>query len=163
MTDGWLTAEQQVAWRSYLLGSILLGERLDRDLRNKHDLSLPEYEILVRLSESPQRELRMAELAHSLRHSRSRLTHTVNRLEQAGYVVRRACSSDGRGVMATLTDLGLATLVKAAPDHVASVRDHLVDVLTADEFRVVGEAFARVGARLDKPAPSGVRCDDSPG
>ena len=70
------------AWRSYLLGTTLLMERLDRDLRENHDLSLPEYEILVRLSESPDRQLRMAELADSVKNSRSRITHTIARMER---------------------------------------------------------------------------------
>ena len=47
----WLDAEQQRAWRAYLVGTTLLMDRLDRDLRAQHDLSLPEYEMLVRLSE----------------------------------------------------------------------------------------------------------------
>ena len=61
----WLDADQQQAWRAYIIGTTLLMERLDRDLRENHDLSLSEYEILVRLSETPDRMLRMAELAEA--------------------------------------------------------------------------------------------------
>ena len=82
----WLDAGQQHAWRAYLVGTTLLMDRLDRDLRERHHLSLPEYEILVRLSEAPERRLRMAALADSLSHSRSRVTHTVARMERAGLV-----------------------------------------------------------------------------
>ncbi|MEJ7707684.1 MAG: MarR family transcriptional regulator [Nocardioidaceae bacterium] len=81
-------------------------ERLDRDLREGHGLSLPEYEILVRLSEAPEHRLRMAELADSVKNSRSRITHAVTRLEKAGLVGRSQCTSDGRGVFAILTDHG---------------------------------------------------------
>ena len=87
-TTRWLTAQQQHAWRAYLVATTLLTERLDRDLREQHELSLPEYEILVRLSEAPRRQLRMAMLAESVSHSRSRVTHTVARMEQAGLVRR---------------------------------------------------------------------------
>src|ERR1700759_258092 len=111
MAVRWLTAEQQRHWRAFLLGTTLLMERLDRDLREKHGLSLPEYEILVRLSEAPDHSTRMAELADAVKNSRSRITHTIKRLEVDGFVVRRSCASDGRGVMACLTDQGYAKLV----------------------------------------------------
>jgi DNA-binding MarR family transcriptional regulator len=150
MTHHWLTAPQQRHWRAYLLGTTLLMERLDRDLREKHGLSMPEYEILVRLSEAPSRQLRMAELAHSVKNSRSRITHTIKRLEDDGLVVRRACESDGRGVIACLTDQGFVKLETAAPDHVDSVRAAFVDVVSEDDFEVVGRAFGEVGRRLEE-------------
>ena len=92
MTTQWLEPDQQRAWRAYIVGTTLLMERLDRDLRENHDLSLPEYEILVRLSEAPDRMLRMAELADSVKNSRSRITHTIARMEKTGLVVRTTCS-----------------------------------------------------------------------
>jgi DNA-binding MarR family transcriptional regulator len=156
MADGWLTSSQQRNWRAYLLGTTLLMERLDRDLRERHGLSLPEYEILVRLSEAPDRELRMAELADSVKNSRSRVTHTVKRLEEAGYIVRRACESDGRGVIAALTDAGFAKLASAAPDHVESVRQGLIDVVTPEELDTIGRGFAKVGERLETGRPDPV-------
>lgn len=158
MTE-WLTAEQQRAWRAYLLGSTLLSDRLERDLRDKHDLSLAEYEILVRLSESDCRALRMAELADSVKNSRSRVTHTITRLETDGFVERRQCDSDGRGVIAVLTHKGYAKLVDAAPDHVQSVREALVDVVDTDDYAALGRAFGAVADRLgaDSNPPSGTR------
>ncbi len=152
MTE-WLTTDQQRAWRAYLLGSTLLSERLERDLREKHDLSLAEYEILVRLSESGDKALRMAELADSVKNSRSRITHTVNRLAADGFVVRRQCDSDGRGVIAALTDKGYAKLVDAAPDHVQSVRDALVDLIEDDDLVRLGRAFGAIAERLGSAGP----------
>ncbi|WP_020574110.1 MarR family winged helix-turn-helix transcriptional regulator [Actinopolymorpha alba] len=149
MTTRWLTATQQKAWRSYLLGSAKLMERLDRDLRSI-GLSMPEYEILVRLSEAPERTLRMTELAQSVHHSRSRLTHTINRMESAGLVERVSCPSDGRGVLARLTAKGYDTLVDAAPMHVAGVRETFVDVVSADDFATIGRAFEAVAAHADR-------------
>ena len=144
----WLNADQQQAWRSYIIGTARLLERLDRDLREAHGLSLPEYEVLVRLSEADDRSLRMAELASSMSHSRSRTTHTISRLEAAGLVKRFTCDSDGRGRWATLSDKGMAVLKEAAHTHVRGVREHLVDRLSADEFATVGMAFDIVGSRL---------------
>ena len=148
MTTEWLTNNQQRAWRAYLLGSTLLIERLDRDLREKHGLSLPEYEILVRLSEAPDRSLRMAELADSVKNSRSRITHTVTRLERAGLVERRQCPSDGRGVCALMTDMGYDRLVTAAPEHVASVRTALIDVVSPTDLEAIHRAFLAVADKL---------------
>ena len=144
----WLSEPQQRAWRAYINGSTLLFERLDRDLREQFDVSLPEYEILVRLSESPQRSMRMAVLASSVSHSRSRVTHTITRLERKGLVARRSCPTDGRGVVATLTPTGWDRLVAAAPVHVEGVRTHLVDVADADDLAAIGQVFREVGERL---------------
>jgi len=131
-------------------------DRLDRDLRETHGVSLPEYEILVRLSESPDRELRMAELADSVKNSRSRVTHTVKRMEEAGYIERRACESDGRGVIAALTSEGFSKLSAAAPYHVESVRRALIEVVTPEELDMIGRAFDKVGERLEGGRPDPV-------
>jgi len=143
----WLSTPQQHAWRAYISGSTLLFDRLDRDLR-EYDISLPEYEILVRLSEARDRSLRMAELASSVAHSRSRVTHTIGRMQDKGLVERRACPTDRRGVIASLTDQGWNALVEAAPTHVRGVREHLVDNADADDLAAVGRVFGQVGARL---------------
>lgn len=140
----WLDDEQQVSWRSFLEGSARLTEALNRDLDAESRLSLHEYEVLVRLSENPERTLRMSALADTLAHSRSRVTHTVRRLEDRGLVRRQACLDDGRGVDCVLTDAGMATLAEAAPHHVRSVRRHMVDVLTPEQLRVLGEAMSLV-------------------
>ena len=155
MTTQWLEPDQQRAWRAYIVGTTLLMERLDRDLRENHDLSLPEYEILVRLSEAPNRMLRMAELADSVKNSRSRITHTIARMEKDELVERRQCAADGRGVFATLTDKGYALLVDAAPLHVSSVRNALIDVVDDEDLLAVGRAFAAVADALGtgKPDP----------
>lgn len=153
MTTRWLDADQQQAWRAYIVGTTLLMERLDRDLRENHDLSLPEYEILVRLSEAPDRMLRMAELADAVKNSRSRITHTIARMEREGLVERRQCASDGRGVLAILTDKGYALLVDAAPVHVESVRKALIDVVEADDLVAIRRAFTAVSDALTSGKP----------
>lgn len=145
----WLSAEQQAWWRAYLVGAARLTEALGRQLESDAGLSLSEYEVMVRLSEAPDHTLRMAELADSLVHSRSRLTHAISRMESRGLVERRACSSDRRGINAHLTEAGWAALVAAAPGHVRAVREHLVDRLTDAEFRTLGEAMAKVAPGVD--------------
>jgi DNA-binding MarR family transcriptional regulator len=149
----WLDEQQQRSWRAYLVGTTLLMDRLDRELREQHQLSLPEYEILVRLSEADGDRLRMATLADSLSHSRSRVTHTVSRMEAAGLVVRDACLSDGRGVEAVMTDQGRRALVEASPTHVAGVRRMLVDLAGSDDFEAVGRVFDAVTDALIESHP----------
>jgi DNA-binding MarR family transcriptional regulator len=150
----WLDAGQQRSWRAYLVGTTLLMDRLDRELREQHGLSLPEYEILVRLSEADHHRLRMAQLADSLSHSRSRVTHTIGRMEQAGLVARDACISDGRGVEAVLTPRGRSALEAAAPTHVGGVRRLLVDLVADQDFEAVGRVFDAVSDALIDSNPA---------
>lgn len=140
----WLSDEQQVSWRAFLEGAARLTEALNRDLEGDSGLSLNEYEVLVQLSENSSWTMRMSHLADGLAHSRSRVTHTVRRLEERGLVARESCAIDGRGVNAVLTDAGYAVLVDAAPKHVSSVRRHLIDVLTEEQLVVLGAAMVRV-------------------
>lgn len=144
----WLSPQEQRAWRAYLVGTTLLMERLDRELGEAFDLSLSEYEILVRLSEAPANRMRMAMLASSLSHSRSRLTHTVKRIEQRGLVARSSCTEDGRGVEATLTAEGGSLLAAAAPLHVRGVRRLFVDLVGPADFDAVGRGFEKVSDAL---------------
>ncbi len=160
MATRWLDTAQQRAWRSFVMGATALMETLDRDLRERHDLTLVEYEIMVRLSESPLRSLRMADLADSVQNSRSRMTHTIARMEREGLVVRRSCPSDRRGVLAVLTDSGHGKLVAAAPDHVASVRAALIDVVDADDLAVIGRALGDVLAYLDPKSTAELNARD---
>jgi DNA-binding MarR family transcriptional regulator len=150
----WLDQHQQRSWRAFLVGTTLLMDRLDRDLREQHRISLPEYEILVRLAEADGNRLRMAMLADSVSHSRSRVTHTVSRMETAGLVARDACLSDGRGVEAVLTEQGRTALANAAPTHVAGVRRYLVDLADPDDFEAVGRVFDAVTDGLIEANPA---------
>lgn len=144
----WLNAEQQQIWRAFLHGVARINEHLDAELR-PFGLDLAEYEILVRLSESTDHSMRMSELAANVRQSRSRVTHTVSRMERKGLVTRSACPDDGRGVIATMTKAGHQLLVKAAPFHVESVRRALVDPVSPADFEAIGRAMTAVAAVPD--------------
>ena len=144
----WLDADQQGSWRAFAVGVTLLLDRLDSDLQHAYDVSLTEYEILVRLSERPERSMRMAQLADALAHSRSRVTHTVARMQNAGLVSRSTSPEDGRGIVCTLTDAGYALLVEAAHVHVEGVRDYLVDLASTEDFAALGRVMNAVTDRL---------------
>ena len=143
----WLTPTEMAAWRRYIVASRRLLEALDTDL-DQHDLSMADYEILAQLSDAPDRRMRMAELAEIAMLSRSRLSHRMKVMEEAGWVRREACPDDKRGFFAVMTPKGWKAIVAAAPDHVASVRSRFVDKLSKADQIVLAEIFERVGNDL---------------
>ena len=144
----WLTDEEQTLWRGWIAASMLLPDRLNRDLQELHGLTGTDYQILVELSESPNRRMRMSTLADHVQLSRSRLSHQIDRMTKAGLVTREVCEQDGRGMFAVLTEQGWDTIVAAAPDHVESVRRNLLDQLTPEEFEAFGTACIKVAEAL---------------
>lgn len=144
----WLTESQQKTWRAYLAAVARIDQHLDERLR-PFGLDLGEYEILVNLSEAEDNRLRMSDLADAVRQSRSRLTHTVGRMEKHHLIERVPCEDDRRGVIAVLTDEGRRLLVEAAPAHVESVREVFVDVVDPDDYDAVGRAMVAVAGVTD--------------
>ncbi|KXK60053.1 MarR family transcriptional regulator [Micromonospora rosaria] len=141
----WLDPDEQRTWRAFLSASRGLMETLDRELQRDAGMPHAYYEILVRLSEAPDRRMRMSELATETASSRSRLSHAAARLEAAGWIRREECPTDRRGQLAVLTEQGFATLAAAAPGHVEGVRRHLFDALSpaqVDQLRRISEAVA---------------------
>ena len=139
----WLSPTEMKAWRRYILASRRLMDVLEADL-GEHGLSMPDYEILVQLSEAPDRKMRMSELAANALLSRSRLSHRMKVMEKAGWVKREACPVDKRGYFAVMTPKGWKAIVAAAPDHVASVRSRFVDHLSVQEQEVLAGIFSRI-------------------
>ncbi len=149
----WLDAQEMRAWRSFLTASSLLDRSIDQQLKESAGLSHPQYEILVRLADAPGGELRMTELADALLTSKSGLSYQVTQLERAGLVRRRSCPTDVRGVYAVLTAEGREALRRAAPGHVALVRELLIDVLAPEQLAVLADALDEVGRRLGAKGP----------
>ena len=142
----WLTDDEQRAWRAYLEATNLLFDALDRQAQTDAGMPHAYYEILVRLSEAPERALRMSDLATHTRSSRSRLSHAVARLEERGWVERRDCPTDRRGQVAVLTDVGFSALADAAHGHVEAVRTYLIDQLTPEQvgqLEAIGQAVLK--------------------
>jgi DNA-binding MarR family transcriptional regulator len=144
----WLNVEEMRAWRAYVVGTALLDAQLNRDLLEEHQLALADYELLVRLSEAPGGQIRMSALAGQVASSKSRISHQVGRMEEVGLVRRQESPGDRRGVLAVLTNHGQEVLRSAAPTHVRSVRDNLLDLLSDQERRVLAEVFERVVSHL---------------
>ena len=138
-TPRWLNAEERRAWIAYVASSTLLEDYLDRQLRRDVGITHPDYALLSQLSIAPEQAMGMSELAEQMKITRSRLTHAVTRLENAGYVERREHPTDRRGQITALTPTGRELLERAAPDHVEAVRHAIFDALTPDQVRQWGE------------------------
>jgi len=151
-TPRWLNPAEMKAWRRYIIASRRLLESLDLDLES-HELSMADYEVLAALSDAPDRKMRMSELADVALLSRSRLSHRIKVMEQAGWVKREACPDDKRGFFAVMTAKGWKAIVAAAPDHVESVRTRFLDHLTRDDQKVLAEIFERVTHGLKENPP----------
>jgi DNA-binding MarR family transcriptional regulator len=148
----WLDADEQRTWRAYLNSHRLLLDAIDAQLRRDSGIPHAYYEVLVRLSDAPDRSLRMIVLADELRVSASRLSHAITRLEERGWVRREDCPTDRRGQVAVLTDEGFEALRTAAPGHVEAVRQALFDALDAEQIRRLGEISEILAARLGRVA-----------
>ncbi|MEE1938727.1 MarR family transcriptional regulator [Streptomyces sp. TRM 70361] len=143
----WLSEEEQHAWRVHLDVNRLLMYQLERDLQ-PFGLTLNDYEILVNLSESEGRRMRMSDLAAATRQSKSRLSHQITRMEKAELVRRENCESDKRGLFAVLTERGWRTMSEVAPHHVASVRRHFIDLLPPEALCGLYKALTPVAEHL---------------
>jgi DNA-binding MarR family transcriptional regulator len=149
VAERWLDDQQQRTWRAWLTVSELVPRALDAQLQRDAGISHAAYVVLAMLSESPGRSRRMSDLARRANQSQSRLSHTVARLEERGWVRRERSTEDGRGNLAVLTDAGWDVVRSVAPGHVEAVREAMFGPLTAEQTRVLGEALQAIVERLD--------------
>jgi DNA-binding MarR family transcriptional regulator len=149
VTQRWLDEEQQRTWRAWLAVSELVPRALDTQLQRDAGLSHAAYVVLAMLSEAPGRSRRMSDLARRANQSQSRLSHTVARLEDRGWVRRERSADDRRGNLAVLTDAGWDVVRSVAPGHVDAVREAMFAPLTAEQTRVLGDAMQAILEQLD--------------
>ena len=154
MTGMWLTADEQRAWRTYLRLNSLLLARLNRQLQQDSGLTLPEYEVLVQLSEAPQQRRRPFQICEALNWEQSRLSHQLTRMQHRGLVAREECEADGRGALVVLTAAGADAIRSAAPGHVAAVRRLVFDRLGDDQRAAFEQACTAI---IDALAELGIR------
>jgi DNA-binding MarR family transcriptional regulator len=148
----WLEPAEERAWRGYRRMFLLLNARLARELAADSGLSEADYDVLSTLSEADDRRERLTTLAARMLWSASRLSHHISRMEGRGLVTRDDVESDGRGSVVVLTDEGLRAIEAAAPGHVAGVRAHLIDRLSAEQIKVLGDIAETVVSSLNDPA-----------
>jgi DNA-binding MarR family transcriptional regulator len=145
----WLTADERAAWLRFVAVLQLLPAALDTQLNRDEQLTHFEYFCLAMLSEAPERTLRMTELAARTNATLPRLSRVISGLESTGLVRRVPCPADRRATNAVLTEAGWAKIVQAAPGHVASVREFVIDALTPAQLAQLGRVSERMLARLD--------------
>lgn len=143
-----LSPDEEVLWRAIMRVMTTLPRALDHDLVQSSGLALHEYAVLLNLSEAENREMRMTELAAAVALSPSRMTRLVDDLRTRGLVAKSRDAHDGRGSVAKLTDKGFARLEAAYPDHLASVRNRVLDHLSPALVKRLGPAFVRVAENL---------------
>jgi DNA-binding MarR family transcriptional regulator len=144
-----LSATEEALWRALMRIVKVIPRHLDSDLIRGAGLTASEYTTIMNLSEAPNRELRMTELANATDLSASRTTRLVDDLQSRGLVTKTASSSDARGNVARLTPRGMAKLRSAWPVHLASVRRRFFDVIDAAAVEGVANALAEVAAHLE--------------
>lgn len=140
----WLTGTEMGAWLNLAQILMLMPTALDQQLREQAGLPHTHYHILSALSTSPERAMRMTELAKLTGTTTTRLSHAVATLQRRGWVTRRACRTDKRGQIAHLTDAGFDVLAAAAPGHVREVRRLVFDHLTEEDVVRLRDITAKV-------------------
>lgn len=149
MSDGpWLNDRQQHVWRQWVAVTGQLPASLQRALQEEAGLSLPDYEVLVHLTDSAEGRVRVTEMARGLIWEKSRLSHHLTRMQRRGLIGREECAEDGRGAFVVLTQAGRDAIEHAAPGHVAAVRRALFDGLSQSELDALEAVLARVLKRL---------------
>ncbi|MFY9927543.1 MAG: MarR family winged helix-turn-helix transcriptional regulator [Streptosporangiaceae bacterium] len=147
-TGPWLTADEQRTWRAYMQAGTQLRARLNRQLQADSGLSLPEYEVLVQLTEAPGGKVRPVQLGQDLNWEQSRLSHLLTRMNRRGFVAREDCPGDARGALVVLTPAGRAAIEFAAPVHVGTVRQLVFDPLDAGQATAFGQVLEKILAAL---------------
>ena len=130
----WLNDREQRAWRGLVRLQAELFGRLNRHIARETELSAPDYEVLVNLSEAPEGRLRVFELGAAMRWEKSRLSHHLRRMADRGLIAKVSCPSDARGAFVEITDAGRRAIEVAAPTHVAEVRRLFVDALSEEQL-----------------------------
>jgi DNA-binding MarR family transcriptional regulator len=148
----WLTPSELTSWLSVARLITRLPWAIDGQLQRDADLSMIEYMTMAMLADAPEWTMRMSELAEQTSASLSRLSHLVKRLESRGYVRREPDHADGRFTNAILLPAGMRKMEAAAPAHVAYVRHLVVDNLSSERLRRLGQDAERIVQRIDSPA-----------
>ncbi|MEY3806381.1 MAG: hypothetical protein RIR69_1193 [Actinomycetota bacterium] len=153
MATRWLTPQEMAAWRTFIVTSGDLTRAIERDLV-EFDLDLGDYQLLAMLSEAPEHKLKMCDLADSLRLTRSGLTRRMDGVLKKKLVTRTKSSEDGRVAYAQISPKGMDVLRHAAPHHLVSVREHMIDLLSPAEIKAIASAFKKISEKLSEEKES---------
>ena len=144
-----LSPTEEALWRALMRIVKVLPRNLDTDLIRGAGITASEYTTIMTLSEAPNRELRMTDLANTTGLSASRTTRLVDDLQSRGWVTKVASSSDARGNVARLTPRGMAKLKSAWPVHLASVRTRFLDHIEESSVSQLAAGLSAVAVQLE--------------
>jgi DNA-binding MarR family transcriptional regulator len=150
----WLSAQEERVWRRWLTLNARLSATLHKELQDDAGLSMPDFEVLVHLTDSPQGRIRVTDLAKALQWERSRVSHHVTRMERRRLVQRVECAEDGRGAFIVITPRGRAAIEQAAPGHVNAVRRLVFDALSDEEVNAFATIIEKALTQLDNEPES---------
>lgn len=153
MATRWLTPQEMAAWRTFIVTTGDLTRAIERDLVD-FDIDLGDYQLLAMLSEAPEQRLKMCDLADSLRLTRSGLTRRMDGVLKKKLVTRTKSSEDGRVAYAQISPKGMDVLKNAAPHHLVSVREHMIDLLSQGEIKAIASAFKKISEKLSEEKES---------
>jgi DNA-binding MarR family transcriptional regulator len=153
----WLTPEEERVWRRWLTLNAQLSVTLQRELQDDAGLSMPDFEVLVHLTDSPEGRVRVTDLARLMQWERSRVSHHVTRMERRRLAQRVECAEDGRGAFVVITPQGRAAIEQAAPGHVSTVRRLVFDALSIEEVDAFATIIEKLLAQLDNRAGTSKR------
>lgn len=152
------------AWRAYLQSHALIVRELDADLLAEHEITARDYEVLLYLAQSPDRQLPMSAVAERTMLTRSGVTRLIDGLVGSGFITRTACSTDGRVSYAQLTDKGYEALRQAGRTHVAGIRRLFLTHFSAEELELLAELLGRLpGGTLGQCTVDGVEASTPSG
>jgi DNA-binding MarR family transcriptional regulator len=158
----WLSPAENDAWTALAWLMFKLPGAFDAQLQRDSGISLFEYLVLAGLSMSPDRRMRMSDLAQFAHGSLSRLSNVVKRLEERGWIYREPCAGNGRFIEATLTDAGFAVVEQAAPGHVEAVRRHVLDALRPEQVAQLRDIGRQVAHQVDPQQAWPPRAQETP-
>jgi DNA-binding MarR family transcriptional regulator len=147
------TRADLATWIAFLRTHSAIKRRLNADLLEGHDLTLTDYEVLLRLANAEGRLMRRVDLADSVQLTASGITRLLDGLERAGYVEKAACASDARVSYAKLTDAGAEKLAEASTTHLAGIDELFNGRFSDEELTALGELLARLPTTSGRDEP----------
>jgi DNA-binding MarR family transcriptional regulator len=142
------TREQLRIWRDYIETAQALRTRLGSRLQSESSLSAGDYQVLLALTEAPQRTLRSAELATLIGWERSRLSHHLGRMEKRHLIRRVPCADDVHGVDVIATESAREAFRAGSVPHLRAVRELFIDALTPEQFAHLDDISAALRRHL---------------
>jgi DNA-binding MarR family transcriptional regulator len=143
VAPNWLNANEDRAWSAFIHAHDQIEVHLNRRLQES-GLSGADYSVLAALSALDEGRMPAHALCNALGWEKSRLSHQLRRMQQDGLISREPNPDDARSTMVCLQPAGRVAIEKAAPRHVADVRQNFIDLFTPAELDMLATLNERV-------------------